>query len=105
MKRLLPGLCCGLLLSALGPIPSASAGWWPWHRHSKSASASSNSAPAPNPSESKAQKSPKPPKEKKTKHHHEKAAKVDNAGVVTTPGPHSVGWWHKQPGPAGAGAN
>ena len=105
MKRLLPGLCCALLLSAFGPVPSASAHWWSWLHHHKN-SASTNAAPAPNAKPPKAPKTPKAPKAKKTRHHHEKAARNDNNGsVVTTPGPRSIGWWHKQPGPAGAGAN
>jgi len=100
MKRLLLLLCCATLFSVIGPVPSASASWWPWHHHSKNSGSGSPHAPKPSKS-----KSPKAPKAKKEKHHHQKAAKTDNAGVGTTPGPRSVGWWHKQPGPAGAGAN
>jgi hypothetical protein len=103
MKRLIPGLCCALLLSVFGPVPSASAHWWSWHNHGKKSS-SGSTAPEPG-SKSKPPKKQKAPKEKKQKHHREKTARTDNNGVVTTPGPRSVGWWHKQPGPAGAGAN
>ena len=110
MKRLLLGLCGVLLLSAIGPVPRASA-WWLWHRHHKnaakpSASASdpaagtaSTSAPAPAPSHMQ--------KHSRWWHHqhHDKAATATaQNGVVTTPGPRSMGWWHKHPGPAGAGA-
>jgi hypothetical protein len=109
MKRLLPGLCCALLLSAFGPVPSASAHWFSWlHRHKNSAN-SNAPAPAPNskpPKASKTPKGPKAPKAKKPWHHREKAApSANNGSVVTTPGPRSIGWRHKQPGPAGAGAN
>ena len=111
MKRLLLGLCGVLLLSAIGPVPRASA-WWLWHRHHKNTGKASASAgdpaaatastPAPGPA-------PAPAHMQKrhwwNRQHHEKpsAATAQN-GVITTPGPRSVGWWHKGPGPAGAGA-
>jgi|GEM_PF-2756217 hypothetical protein len=101
MKRFLPGLCGALLLSAFGPVPRASA-WWFWHHHRKdsgtvAASANAGATPAP---------APKPKPQHRGFWHHEKHEKVATQnGVVTTPGPSSVGWWHKTPGPTGAGAN
>jgi len=102
MKRLLLGLCGVLVLSAIGPVPRASA-WWLWHRHHKDAKTGANTpgtatsdatAPAPAPMQKHS---------RWHRSHHQKAAVAQN-GVMTTPGPRSVGWWHKQPGPAGAGA-
>ena len=101
MKRLLPGLCCVLLLSAIGPVPSASAHWWSFHRHHKDA-ASSASEPTPAPAPAPA---PKPKAKRSWFHHEHQQQPVAQNGVTTTPGPRSVGWWHKTPGPAGAGAN
>ena len=100
MKRLLLGLCGVLVLSAIGPVPRASA-WWLWHRHHKSAAnASSGSGAEPVPAPAPA------PMQKRSRwqhHRHEKASVAQN-GVVTTAGPRSIGFWHKHPGPAGAGA-
>ncbi|HUL34122.1 MAG TPA: hypothetical protein VL128_09590 [Candidatus Eisenbacteria bacterium] len=109
MKKILLGLCCALLLSAFGPVPSASA-WWLWHHHHKnpapaasgSSGTTASAAPAPAPTPAPA---PKPRHQHWGFWHHEKHEKaVVQNGVGTTPGPRSVGWWHKSPGPAGAGA-
>jgi hypothetical protein len=92
MKKLLPGLCLALVLSAVGPVPNASARDWWWHRHHKD----NNSGDA------------KPTHKEKTKkswfHHHEKANKTQDVTAFNA-GPRSVGHWHPMPGPAGYGAN
>jgi hypothetical protein len=90
MKRLLVIAACALVFAAFGPVPAASAHWWPWKHHSKTAAANGDTKPA------KAKKAKK-----------SKAAREDNrstgaSGPLYTV-PKSVGWWHKGPGPAGAG--
>jgi len=97
MKRLLPALCVIALFTAFGPIPSAQA-WW-WHHHAKSSSGSSASSAA----EPSSAKPSKPPKHQKTpKAHKDKTQPGDGSHLYSIP--KSVGWWHKMPGPAGAGA-
>jgi hypothetical protein len=93
MKRLLLTVSCALILSAAGPISSASADIRFWHRHHKDAAKTSEAPDA---------------KAKKTSHHHGKATSEQSARKESTfgmTGPKSVGWRHPQPGPAGAGAN
>ena len=94
MKRLLVALAAVFLFTALGPVPSANA-WW-WHHHSNSSSKSS--APA-TPKSPKPGKTPKQPKTHKEKHQRD-----TNTGSSLYSVPKSVGWWHKMPGPAGAGS-
>ena len=99
MKRLLLVLAAGLLLAIFGPVPAVAAHrWWPWghHSHSKPTNASSNPAPA-----AATPKNPKAKKQKKDKVHHEKHS-GGNEPLYTVP--KTVGWWHKGPGPAGAGS-
>jgi len=79
MKRLLPALVVALCLCALSP--SAHAWWWPFHHKStNSAGATSNAG-----------------KPKKEKHHQDKVEHLYNS-------PKSWGWFHKSPGPMGAGS-
>lgn len=95
MKRLLLMVSCALLLSAAGPISSASAGIRVWHRHHKDAAKTS---PAP---EAKAK--PKKFSFHRGKSTREQAAHKEAAFGMT--GPKSVGWLHPHPGPAGVGAH
>jgi hypothetical protein len=95
MKRLLLVLAAALVWAILSPAP-VSAGWWPFGHHSKAKSASDAG---------------QPPAHKEKAHHsifrrHVRAQSqhVDPATPLYTSGPKSVGWWHKTPGPAGAGS-
>jgi hypothetical protein len=97
MKRMLLTLGFALALSAFGSVSFASANIWPLHRHHK---------------DSAAKNSEHHEKARKAKGHREKHGdKVreqsvrSETGVGVTPGPHSVGGRHPQPGPAGAGAS
>lgn len=101
MKKLLLACSCTLLLAVFGPIPSASASWWPWgHHHSKKAdnAAPSSTSEAPAPSA----KSSKPKKSRMPKFRHEKHQQPAGDHLYSVP--NTVGWWHKGPGPAGAGS-
>jgi hypothetical protein len=89
MKRLFLVFAAALLWAALSPAPT-SAGIWPFGHHSKVKSEE------------------KPPKQHKEKtkrswFHHEHHQR-NTAGPLYTSGPKSIGWWHKTPGPAGAGS-
>jgi hypothetical protein len=93
MKRLVLVLSCALCLSATAPLASASTDIRIWHRKHKD---SSKSTEAPK------------PKAKRTFLHRakptpEQAARSEATFGMT--GPKSVGWRHRQPGPAGFGAN
>jgi len=88
MEKKVSGLCLALPLSSLATAPSAHA--WCWHRHRKDSA--NNSA------------SSQPPKAKKERHHHEKASHAGDTASAMTNGPRSIGHWHPQPGPVGAGA-
>jgi hypothetical protein len=91
MKRLFFALACALLLATLWPVTAnAAPRWWPHRSHH-----SNSGDPA------KAPKSKN--KTKKTKAHHEKHQRQD-PGEHLYSSPRSVGWHHKQPGPAGAGS-
>jgi hypothetical protein len=79
MKRLLLGLVCILFLCALAPLPAHA--WWWHHKHH----APANTAPDA----------------KNTKAHDEKHHRGNSDPLYTFP--KTVGWWHKGPGPAGAG--
>ena len=92
MKRIALLLSCALFLSAVGPIPSASAGIKIWHRHKKDA-AKTSAAPKPKTKRSILHRA-KPTREQ--------AAREEVAFGMT--GPRSVGTRHPQPGPAGVGA-
>jgi hypothetical protein len=94
MKRLLLALGAACLFTAFGPVPVVSAHWW-WHHHSKSANAAANAEANPAP------KKAKPQKAHKEKHHHQSMNKPEHLYNS----PKSVGWWHKTPGPMGAGSN
>jgi hypothetical protein len=96
MKRLLLVICAVSLLLTFGPVPSANA-WW-WHHHSKSSSnaAASDASPAP-------AKTPRWPRKSKTPKTHQDKNQSQTGGPLYSV-PKSVGWWHKMPGPAGAGA-
>lgn len=100
MKRLLFALACTFVLAIFGPVPSASAHWWPWGHHSKAAASSSPNADASSAHKGKTPKAPKAKKEKKAKAAKSSGGAHDPLYTV----PKSVGWWHKGPGPAGAGA-
>jgi hypothetical protein len=92
VKRLLLLLSGALLLSAAGPVASASADVRFWHRHHKDP-AKTSAAPKP--------------KSKRTLFHRAKRSREDAARQEVAfgqTGPRSVGWRHPQPGPAGAGA-
>jgi hypothetical protein len=96
MKRIVLACCFLLALSTLGPVSAASAAGWPWHRHSKDSTA----APAD------AGKTEKPKKAKQRREKKSEKAREQSAQKEAriSPGPKTVGWWHKTPGPAGAGA-
>jgi hypothetical protein len=95
MKRLLLVLAAALVWAVLSPAP-VSAGWWPFGHHAKAKSSSAEQQPAAH-KEHKAHHS--------FFHRHESAQKQhDSAAPLYTSGPKSVGWWHKTPGPAGAGS-
>jgi hypothetical protein len=99
MKRLLLILCGAILLSCFSPSPSVRAQapqgatvehqekhhWWNFHKN-------------------KVHKE----KVKKEKHHkdgQQQSAQQQSAGGHLYNFPKSLGWWHKGPGPAGAGVN
>jgi hypothetical protein len=86
MKRILLGICCLLILGGGAIVPTASAGDWKfWHRHKKTpATANANH------------------KDKPSKHHRERETRDSSGALYSTP--KTVGWWHRGPGPAGAGA-
>lgn len=93
MKRLLLTISCVLFLSAASPISSVAAGIRFWHRHHKDGAKTSETPE---------------PKAKKTSHRHSKSSSDQAARKEATfgmTGPKSVGWRHRQPGPAGVGAN
>jgi hypothetical protein len=83
MKRPFLGLIALSLLTMLGPVPMAYAHWW-WHHHSSPPAAG---AGADN-------------KSKRTKAGREPGMAKPVALYGT---PKSLGWWHKYPGPMGAG--
>jgi hypothetical protein len=85
MKRILPAFCAAVLLTTVGPLPSAQASWW-WHHHS-----------GPGPAGVGADKN-----DKQTKSHRERAHRDKSVALYNSP--KSVGWWHKTPGPMGAGS-
>jgi hypothetical protein len=92
VKRLLLVLSWALCLSAAAPLARASADIRFWHRKDKDAPKTAEAAK---------------PEAKKTFLHRakpsrEQAARSEAAYGMT--GPHSVGWRHPQPGPAGVGA-
>jgi len=89
MKRLFLALGAACLFTAFGPVSVVSANWW-WH-HSKTAAA-------------KAEASPKPKKAKPQKTHKEKHQRMNKPEHLYN-SPKSVGWFHKSPGPMGAGSN
>ena len=91
MKRLIFALCGALLLTTLGPLPVVSAHNWWWHHHSRS---------SPSPAGVGADNNAK--RTKASKAHHEKGPRGDSAALYTSP--KTVGWWHKSPGPMGAGS-
>jgi hypothetical protein len=101
MKRLFCVLACALFLAAFGPVPSASASWWPFKHHAKSAQTSTDSTADPNAQPSKKSKSMKSAKTKKSKHSQDNPSTGNSGHLYGFP--KSVGWWHKGPGPAGAG--
>lgn len=84
MKRSFLGLIAAALFAILGPVPIASAhDWWWWHHSSpKPAGVGADS-----------------------KYKHTKSAKAPQMSkpiaLFTTP--KSIGFWHKSPGPMGAG--
>ena len=98
MKRLLLIVCGAILLSCFGPAPSVRAQdaqgatvehqekhhWWNFHKN-------------------KTHKE----KTKKSKHSNGNGngSQQQAAGGPLYSIPKSIGWWHKGPGPAGAGAN
>lgn len=94
MKRLLLVLVAALACAVLGAAP-VSASLWPFGHHSKAKAAKSEDQPV---------------HKEKTHHsfsfrrHHEEAQHAPASSLYTTGGPKSVGFWHKQPGPAGAGS-
>jgi hypothetical protein len=79
MKRFLPTLAIALCLGALAP--STHAWWWPHHRKSSNSAGATSTAGKP----------------KKEKHHKETVEHLYNS-------PKSWGWFHKSPGPMGAGS-
>lgn len=85
MKRPIFALGAALLLSTLGPLPSVSAHSWWWHHHS-------NPGPAGVGANSKTKRT-------KTQRGSRSHSKLE--ALYTSP--KSVGWWHKGPGPIGAG--
>jgi hypothetical protein len=91
MKRLIFALCGALLLTTLGPLPVVSAHNWWWHHHSRS---------SPSPAGVGADNNAK--RTKSSKARHEKGRRADSAALYTSP--KTVGWWHKSPGPMGAGS-
>jgi hypothetical protein len=99
MKRLLLVLFAALLLAVLGPS-TASAKWWPWGHHSKSKSKSAAAASANADDPPKKSSKPKKAKTPKTKHQKHQQASGDHLYSS----PRTVGWFHKGPGPAGAGS-
>ncbi len=96
MKRLFLALGAACLFTAFGPVPVVSAHWW-WHHHSKSSNANAAANAEANP----APKKSKPQKAHKEKHRHQGMNKPEHLYNS----PKSVGWWHKGPGPMGAGSN
>jgi hypothetical protein len=95
MKRLLLVAACAMVFAAFGPVPAASANWWPWKHHSKAAAANSDA-------DSKAAKPAKAKKAKKSKAARDNNSSTGSSGPLYSI-PKSVGWWRKGPGPAGAG--
>ena len=93
MKRLLLTVSSALILSVASPISSPSADLRFWHRHHKDAAKTSEAAEA----------KPKKISRHRSKSTREQAAHKEAAFGMT--GPKSVGWRHRQPGPAGVGAN
>jgi hypothetical protein len=83
MKRLLLVLACASVLAILAPAPASARHWWPHHSKSKAAA------------------TPKD-KTKRTKAGREKHHDSGTESLYSVP--KTVGWWHKGPGPAGAGA-
>jgi len=93
MNRLLVIFGCALFLSVAVPGSSAAAGIKFWHKHKKDPN-TSTTAPAKT--------------RKKSIFHREKTSREElarNEATYGQLGPKSVGYWHPQPGPAGAGAN
>ena len=85
MKRLLLAFVAVFFLISVGPLPVASArSWWP-HSHRKGSPAVTKQ------------------KGKKSKASREEHGRSNSDPLYSVP--RSVGWWHKQPGPAGAGVN
>lgn len=82
MKRLSLVFACALALAISSPAPASARHWWP-HR-----------------SKSKSTAEPKD-KSKKSKAGREKHHDSGTEPLYSIP--RSVGWWHKEPGPAGAG--
>jgi hypothetical protein len=92
MKRLFLALGAACLFTAFGPLPVVSAHMhWPWHHSKSSASTANANAASLNP----APKKSKTPKEK-----HQKGDQPQHLWAS----PKSVGWFHKSPGPMGAGS-
>jgi hypothetical protein len=85
MKRLTFALSAALLLGTVGPLPTVSARDWWWHHHS-------NPGPAGVGANSKV---------KRTKT--QRGSRVHGKLEALYNSPKSVGWWHKGPGPMGAG--
>lgn len=83
MKRPFFGVIAVGLLTTLGAVPKASADWW-WHH--------SSPQPAGVGADSKY---------KRTKSHGRDPGMAKPVALYNTP--KSFGWWHKYPGPMGAG--
>ena len=87
MKRLL--LICALALIWTVFSPSTVSAHW-WGRHKKHAAADAEANPKQ--------------KHKRSRFHREHQQRDASGGLYTTGGPKTVGFWHKMPGPAGAGS-
>jgi len=88
MKRLLLVLAAALIWAILSPAP-VSAGWWPRSHHSK-AKAEANAGHKEH--------------TRRAWFHHRQKQQHNSSDPLYTSGPKTVGWWHKGPGPAGAGS-
>jgi hypothetical protein len=98
MKRLLLVIGAALIWAVLSPA-AVSASIWPWHHSKAKSEAKSDAKPDAAPA-------PAPVKKAKTHHSwfHHHAHQQNTGAPLYTSGPKSVGWFHKSPGPAGAGS-